>query len=526
MGLSAQVIPDSTLGAESSTIRSIDDLRDAIEGGAIRGENLFHSFSEFRINEGTRVDFANPEGITNIFSRVTGSNVSEIFGTLGVDGMANLFLFNPNGIVFGENAAIDIGGSLMATTAESIEFNSGEKFSAVAPSEPLLTIDFPIGLGMGSIPGNIEVRGEQNNVSLEIPSFRVIAEDLPSSIEVDTGENISLIGGELNFDGGGLQAPGGNVELASMDADQTLKLIQNNGWFLVAPDSSSTLKDISLNNAAYIDVSSERGGNIHISGRNISLNEGSVVLANTSSASNNTIEINATELLEIKGTSGEFQADFTFQEIENPGGLSMTRDEVQNNYSVSLIGADVFSDSNGNGNDINISAKSLQIFDGGQIRTVNFSQHKSFAGDIDIDADNILLEGTNNIDSLSTSVINSSNGSGSVGNAGNVNINTQTIKLKDGGRITTDAFGTGSGGNLTIESKDILLEGFVQPFVPIFTGLFASSRAEDNTGNITIKTETLNILDGALINASTFGKGSAGNIKIESESVNVSGLID
>ena len=80
---SAQVIPDKTLGGESSTINSIDELRSRIEGGAIRGENLFHSFEEFSVQEGLEVYFANREEISNIFSRVTGNNISEIFGTLG-----------------------------------------------------------------------------------------------------------------------------------------------------------------------------------------------------------------------------------------------------------------------------------------------------------------------------------------------------------------------------------------------------------------------------------------------------------
>ena len=81
----AQIIPDNTLGVESSTIRSVNDLRDAIEGGAVRGDSLFHSFQEFNIPEGSRVDFANSVGIANIFSRVTGGNISEIFGTLGYE---------------------------------------------------------------------------------------------------------------------------------------------------------------------------------------------------------------------------------------------------------------------------------------------------------------------------------------------------------------------------------------------------------------------------------------------------------
>ena len=65
--VSAQVIPDKTLGGESSTIKSIDELRSRIEGGAIRGENLFHSFEEFNIREGLEVYFANPKKLV-IFS--------------------------------------------------------------------------------------------------------------------------------------------------------------------------------------------------------------------------------------------------------------------------------------------------------------------------------------------------------------------------------------------------------------------------------------------------------------------------
>ena len=36
LDLKAQVVLDNTLGTENSQIRSIDDLRSAIEGGAIR----------------------------------------------------------------------------------------------------------------------------------------------------------------------------------------------------------------------------------------------------------------------------------------------------------------------------------------------------------------------------------------------------------------------------------------------------------------------------------------------------------
>ena len=87
----AQITPDNTLGTERSRLDTnvlINNvLGDKINGGAIRDRNLFHSFSEFNINDPQRVYFSNPSGVLNILTRVTGGNASSILGTLGVDGM-------------------------------------------------------------------------------------------------------------------------------------------------------------------------------------------------------------------------------------------------------------------------------------------------------------------------------------------------------------------------------------------------------------------------------------------------------
>ena len=141
----AQIAPDDTLGNESSVVtpdvQVQGDLADLIEGGAERGGNLFHSFEDFNVLAGERVYFANPGGIESILSRVTGGDPSNLFGTLGVDGAADLFLVNPNGIVFGENVQLDVEGSFYATTADGIPLGDAV-FSAVTPEQsPLLTVN-------------------------------------------------------------------------------------------------------------------------------------------------------------------------------------------------------------------------------------------------------------------------------------------------------------------------------------------------------------------------------------------------
>ncbi|MBD2537010.1 filamentous hemagglutinin N-terminal domain-containing protein, partial [Nostoc flagelliforme FACHB-838] len=135
--VNAQIVPDNTLGAEGSVVTPNVNIRgiqsDRIDGGATRGANLFHSFQEFNVGEGRGAYFANPTGIENILTRVTGSNPSNILGRLGVLGEANLFLINPNGIVFGPNASLDIQGSFLATTADRIKLGDSGYFSATQP---------------------------------------------------------------------------------------------------------------------------------------------------------------------------------------------------------------------------------------------------------------------------------------------------------------------------------------------------------------------------------------------------------
>ena len=166
---SAQLVRDSSLGSESSVIHQINDSRQEIGGGATRGNTLFHSFQDFNVDTLKSVHFRNPVGIENILTRVTGSNPSKIFGTLGVLGNANLFLINPNGIIFGKDARLDLNGSFTGSTANSILLNNNFEFSATNPQNipSNIIINFPIGFGFlqspGQPPGIIRVENTENN---------------------------------------------------------------------------------------------------------------------------------------------------------------------------------------------------------------------------------------------------------------------------------------------------------------------------------------------------------------------------
>jgi filamentous hemagglutinin family protein len=193
----AQVVPDATLGAESSRVRRAavrGREADLIEGGAARGRNLFHSFQEFGVRGGDAAYFANPATIENIFSRVTGSNPSNILGLLGVDGAANLFLMNPNGILFGPNASLDVQGSFVGTTANAIQFGEQGSFSATDSITPgLLTVN-PNAFFFSQVAG-------QGNIV--------------SSGNLAATQDLTLSGNTLDLQGQ-LQA-GGNLTLEARD---------------------------------------------------------------------------------------------------------------------------------------------------------------------------------------------------------------------------------------------------------------------------------------------------------------------
>ncbi|MEB3174636.1 MAG: filamentous hemagglutinin N-terminal domain-containing protein, partial [Cyanobacteriota bacterium] len=263
----AQIVPDGSLGAEGSVVvpAVIKGLpSDQLEGGALRGSNLFHSFGEFSVPDGRGAYFANPAGVANIFSRVTGGNISQIFGTLGVLGNANLYFLNPNGIVFGPNARLDLRGSFLATTAASFIFENGFEFSAANPTAPpLLTVNIPIGLRFRENPGDIVVRTGGDNTVTEAGDAGALTDSAqtagsPSSIagSLDDVNDVDLY--QVTVPEGATVTPS---TVGGSSVDTRLFLFDQSGLGLVANDDSqetfqSALPEITQPGVYYLGISS------------------------------------------------------------------------------------------------------------------------------------------------------------------------------------------------------------------------------------------------------------------------------
>ncbi|NMG10210.1 filamentous hemagglutinin N-terminal domain-containing protein [Brasilonema sp. UFV-L1] len=291
----AQVVEDSTLGTKVTPNVDIKGLpSDRIDGGTTRGANLFHSFQEFSVREGRGAYFSNPAGIENIFSRVTGNNASNISGTLGVLGNANLFLLNPNGIIFGPNAKLDVGGSFFASTANSLNFGDGQQFSAKNPADaPLLTVKVPLG---------VQFNQEQPKAIVN-----------SGNLSVGTGQNLTLAGGTVASTGQ-LSAPGGQVAVAAVPGGSVLNL-SSSGQLLnidssssVVSVSSSPLTELlrSVDEKVRPGLTVHSNGQVELTGSGLSVVDGDVVARNvTAETATLTANHNLTLAESQIGTTGD-----------------------------------------------------------------------------------------------------------------------------------------------------------------------------------------------------------------------------
>ncbi|MEH2332446.1 two-partner secretion domain-containing protein [Nostoc sp.] len=543
----AQITPDGTLGNNSSRITPNVNIKgsaaDRIDGGATRGANLFHSFREFNVGESQRVYFANPTGIKNILTRVTGSNISNILGALGVDGGANLFFINPNGILFGKNARLDVAGSFVASTANSFVFGNGLEFSATNPQTPstLLTVN-PSALLFNQIAAAPIQNNSVAPAGLDPSGFDTFG------LRVPDGQSLLLVGGDISMDGGRLNAFGGRVELGGLAAGGTVGLnMDGNNLSLSFPDGVERT-DVSVTNAARLDVAAGDGGNIAIYGRNLNIAEGSELVAGirpslgsvdsqagditlnamgaikvdassiwdsvyNADGNSGSIRINAESLFLSNGsylesgTFGKGNGGSIFVQVSGP--VSLANSHIDSTVETGAVGA---------GGDINITAGSLSLTNGAQLNafvrgTSDPPAGRGDAGNVNIDVrDAVTIDGVNNgrLSAVYTYVDN-----GAIGNAGDINITAGSLSLTNSAKLDASIYGQGNAGSVFVQASDSV--SLTNSNILSSVG----SEAEGLGGDINIKAKTLSLTDGQLI-ASTLGRGNAGNTFVQaSDSVSL-----
>jgi filamentous hemagglutinin family protein len=533
----AQLVPDDTLGAESSIVTPDVEINgipsDRIDGGATRGANLFHSFQDFQVGEGRGAYFANPAAIENILSRVTGSNLSQILGTLGVLGNANLFFINPNGIVFGPNARLDVRGSFVGSTADSLVFENGFEFSATNPqAPPLLTINIPIGLRFRESPGNLVNQSvATNNIGESV------------GLQVQPESTLALVGGDVAIESGGLTAPDGQIELGSLAGNNLVSVAGNNLVSLTLTDTGYALgyegvenfQNIRLSQGAFVNTSGNGGGRIQVQGSNVTLSDESFMFADTEGSGNGGgVSLKASQLTLLGGSlitadvlgsgpggnltieTGQLRISDSADVTADTSGkgnagniLVQAHDSVEVTGEGSFLSAEVLEDTTGDGGNLTIETGQLLVSNGAKVSASTLGE--GAGGSLTVNAtESVQVIGGKFASFLAAQAQGK-------GNAGNLTISTPTLLITDDAQVSASTFAEGAGGSLTVNATESVQ-------VIGRSALGAQAEGKGNAGDLTISTPTLLITDGAQVSAGTFGEGAGGNLVVEaSESVQLIG---
>ncbi|ESA37868.1 filamentous hemagglutinin family n-terminal domain protein [Leptolyngbya sp. Heron Island J] len=484
----AQITPDNSLPVNSAVPNGCTVC--PITGGTLSNDSqtLFHSFEQFSLRNGEAALFQNDPALTTIITRVTGALGSNIDGVITAQGNADLFLLNPNGIIFGPNAVLQVPGSFVASSADSIVFDDGSVFSATAPNTPpLLTVSTPTGLQMGTTPGEIRVDGPGT-----------FPPTLPG-LFVSPGHTLALVGGDVTLAGGTVSAPTGRLEIGSATGG-LVRLTPAIDGFDLDYDTVQEFGAITLSQGALLNTSGPGGGAIDLHGQTVLVEEGSQILAVTlGPLPGADLRITATESVTVQGASANGQVISrvsTDTAGEGMGGDLLVETQQLQVRDRALLSASTAG--NGTGGDL-----ILRVSDSVDLSGVGANALQ-----------NLILgaiQGTLDISDAESGLLAGSDGAGA---AGQLSIETARLRLEDGALISTTTSGNGAGGDTLItatESVDII--GSV-----ILTGTLQGTTQD--AGDLTLNTQRLVVSEGGLLQTITFGAGDGGELVVNaSESV-------
>jgi filamentous hemagglutinin family protein len=500
------------------------------------GPNLFHSFDRFSIGTGDTARFSGPAGIENIISRVTGGHLSRIDGELQstIPG-ANLYLLNPSGVLFGPNASLDIGGSFHVSTADYLRFTDRATFSAHLGTRSTLTVAPPMAFGfLTENPARIAIRG--------------------SNLGVPVGETLSLVGGDIEIVGRGvnaddfaqLSAPSGRINLASVASTGEVipNILHENPTLHV--ESFQRLGEITLSRGALITTSDDSGGTVVIRGGRLTVDNAFVFADTEGNVDGANIGIDIGIARDFVVTNGGKITTDSFG-AGHAGDIRITADSLQmiGDPDLTLIGSRAFASGTGNSGNVKVIISSLEILNGAEISTPTFGPGQG--GNIEVTADRVSISGSSN-PSVFTGIFANTFGSGDgghlivqagslkltnraslqagtfgQGNAGGATVTIASgLEIRDASGIFTSALrGTGNAADLHVTAQNILISGVSNSIDPnniAFTGLSTSTN-NGRGGDLNLTAENLHVTNKGAITANSVGDGDAGSIAMHIRSV-------
>ncbi len=487
--------------------------------GRTIGNNLFHSFSRFSLLGGETAEFTTASAIQNILARITGAEVSTIDGT--IRSPANLFFFNPNGVVFNSGATLDIDGSFHASTADYLRMGA----TAFYVDESQATADLPSVLSID--PG----------VLLDPPDAFGFSSATPAPITVNgstltmaEGGRIGLVGGDITFVGGALRADGGRIDVAGVGVAGEVILTEQG--VDTSSFSLSGLGKLRLSGDATMDVSEafsapNGAGRLIIRAGRLEM-DSSILRANTTFSGGGVIDIDVTGTIVL--SNGAAIATWTLGDGA-AAPIRIVADDV-----VIRGGSEIRSLSTGAGRAGNITLdafRSILMSDpdstspfGNGVES-NVFLAEGGGGDITITAPKITIEQSHiSADVRNTVLVETATS----GRPGSIRIQTNELVMSGGSTIQNDVRNSGSEPSasdtpeIRVQPLDVLSHSEIRLTGP---GTKIQSRASDSSqdsSNIWLEANRIRLSGVSGVDTTvSSGSASAGRIDVIADRLTLEG---
>ena len=517
------ITPDGTLGTVVTPNTNVHDITGGTRPGD--GPNLFHSFDQFSVGTGDVAHFLNDTGLSteNILSRVTGGDPSQIFGTIQTTdfGNANLFLMNPAGVLFGQSASLNIGGSFHVTTADYLRFENGTTLYAD------MSLD-------GSTDSILQVASVEEFGFLGDPTTVGFTSASPAPITIDQSllqvpptQTLSVIGGDLAFGSAienepivsptTLRAESGRINAISVASSGEVSgsLVDSPTNLLL--DTFTTLGRITLNSGTAFNVTGDPGGMVLIRAGQLVVQDALIDAGSVGETNHNGTGIDVQVTESIVAQNGRLSTPS--QDVGRGGDILLAAPNIR------LVGGKVEAETQGTGpgGNIEVTVNELQLFEGAIIRSS--TQGEGPAGKIEINATDTLIIAGKNSGVLSNTT--------SSGNGGDIAIHSQTVQLIDFALLNARSSSSGNSGNIRLEAEGMILledsqiisdskeanagtiELLGQSDIKLTkSNIRASVTGGEGRGGDTVLSAPMITLTGGKIEAETHGMGPAGNIAV------------
>ncbi|ELP6251682.1 filamentous hemagglutinin N-terminal domain-containing protein [Salmonella enterica] len=257
-------------------------------------QNMATNWHSFDIGKNNTVQFVQPDSSSVALNRVTGASGSQIMGTLKANGQ--VFILNPNGVLFGKDARVNVGGLVASTkNISTADFMKGQ-YTLSGNGNPGAQV-----VNQGSLTtakgGYIVLAGERvsNSGTVTTPGGKtVLAAGKTVTLQLDNGglTSVSVNGSVVNAlveNRGLISATNGQVYLTAKGQDMLLNTVVNNSGTVEAKGLASRGGEIVLNGGdsgvvsqsghLLADSQTGQGGKITLEGQNIHLAGGSLTSA-------------------------------------------------------------------------------------------------------------------------------------------------------------------------------------------------------------------------------------------------------